>query len=815
MMPEIMQDCRYTLRQLRKAPGFALTVVLTLALSVGVATAVFCVIDAVILRPLPYADQERIVAIQSNNRAGGYQQPASWPSYQDERAQAKAFAALSAYWDYDKLTLESPAGDSVSLSSVGGTDNFFEVFGVRPLLGRGFLPGEEQQGKNDIAVLSYEVWQKYFHGDPGIVNRTARINGRPFVVVGVMPAGFRFPLNIREAIYTPLHIDQPWMPNRGAHWLRTVGRLRDGVTIEQAQADLTHVFLNLGKAYPATDEGRSVHLTLLAQSVNSKSSGPLWTLLGAVVALLAIGCVNVAGLLLARGVKREREMAMRVAIGAGRWRLLRQLLTEGLLLACAGALVGVALTELILSLMRTFLVHALDRGADVHLDWKVLGAAVATSAIISVAASLHPALRLSGIDPNRALKASGAASASQGQHRLRASFVVIQMALTLVLLVVAGLLLRSISRYRHTELGFPPDKILSEQLQISRVKYHDADVLGSFYRPLEDRVRQLPGVEAVGLINILPIEAWGSNSDTHIAGQPLYPKDQEMLAETRMVSAGYFDVMGVPVHGGRRLNASLDRPESKAATIVVNDAFVRKFIPAGMDPSMQRIDDSPKEEEWTRIVGVMGNVRQDIYEPPLAERDVLVDEVDVKDRADSLSNMTLLVRTKGDPKRIVAQLRAIVHDLDPSVPFGKPRTMTEVVSETLVLERMESWLFGIFAGLAFVLAMVGLYGLITQEVEQGTRDIGVRMALGATRACVLGMVMTRVAWMLGIGAVAGLGLAVLTRELIGMVIYFDAEREVSSLALLASLLVVCGLCAAVIPAVRAASVEPMHALRSE
>jgi predicted permease len=815
MISEITQDCRYALRQLGKAPGFALTVVLTLALSVGVATAVFCVIDAVILRPLPYTHQERIVAIQSNNRAGGYQQPASWPSYQDERAQAKAFSALAAYWDYDKLTLESPAGDSVSLPSVGGTDNFFDVFGVRPLLGRTFLPGEQELGKNDIAVLSYETWQKHFNGDPAIVNHTAHINGRPFVVVGVMPPGFRFPLNMRDAIYTPLHIDQPWMSNRGAHWLRTVGRLRDGVSLDEAQADLTHVFLNMGKAYPATDEGRSVHLTPLAQSVNSKSSGPLWTLLGAVLALLAIGCVNVAGLLLARGVKREREMAMRVAIGAGRWRLLRQLLTEGLLMAFAGAVGGVVLTELILSLMRTFLVHALDRGADIHLDWSVLCAALATSAIISVAASLYPALRLSGIDPNRALKASGAASASRGQHRLRSSFVVIQMALTLVLLVVAGLLLRSVSRYRHTDLGFPPDKILAEQLQISRVKYHDGDVLASFYGPLEERVRKLPGVEAAGLINVLPIEAWGSNSDTHIAGQPPYPKDQEMLAETRMVSAGYFDVMGVALHNGRRLTASIDRPENKATTIVVNDAFVKKFIPAGLDPSLQRIDDSSKEEEWTTIVGVMGNVRQDIYEAPLAERDVLMNEVNVKDRADNLSNMTLLVRTKGDPKQIVAPLRAIIHNLDPSVPFETPRTMTEVVSETLVLERMESWLFGIFAGLAFALAMVGLYGLITQEVEQGTRDIGVRMALGATRARVLGMVMARVAWMLGIGAAAGLGLALMMRELIGMVIYFKAEQEGGSFALLALLLVACGLCAAVIPALRAASVEPMHALRSE
>jgi predicted permease len=815
MLSILTQDLRYALRQMRKAPGLALTVMVTLALTVGVATAVFCVIDTVILRPLPYSHQERIFAIQSTSSAGGYTQPASWPSFQDERAQARAFSALAAYEDFDKMTLEVAGGETVSLASVGATDNFFAVFGVSPLLGRTFLPGDEAPGKNDIAVLSYEVWQSQFNGDTGIVNRTARINGRPFVIVGVMPPGFRFPLNKRKAIYTPIHIDQPWMLHRGAHWLRTIGRLRDGVTQDQAQADLAQVFLNLGKAYPDSDGGRTVHLSLLGDSVNSKSAGPLWTLLAAVIALLAIGCVNVAGLLLARGVKREREMAMRVAIGAGRTRLLAQLLTEGILQAIGGAAGGLALASLILSLMRKFLVEALDRGADIRMNWIVLSAAILTATIVSISAAIYPALRLSGIDPNRALKASGNSTTDRAQHRLRSSFVVIQIALTLVLVAVASLLLRSISRFRHEDLGFTPDRILTEQVQISRLKYENGDVLSSFYQPLEDRVRRLPGVEAAGLINILPIDNWGTNSDTHIAGQAPYPKNQEILAENRRVSSGYFDVMGVQLHSGRKLTASLDRPEGKSQTIVVNDAFVQKFIPAGLDPTSQRIDDSPHEEEWTRIVGVMGNVRQDIYEPTLAERDVLIDEINVKDRADNLASMTLLVRTSGDPKAIIPELRSIIHDLDPSVPFEEPRTMTDVVSETLVLQRMEGWLFGIFAGLALTLALVGLYGLISQEVEQGARDIGVRMALGATRKRVLAMVLTRVAGMLTLGAIVGLGLTLLARQAIGILIYFDGVAEAGNFLLLAVLLITAGLAAAVIPAMHAASIEPMQALRSE
>jgi hypothetical protein len=307
--------------------------------------------------------------------------------------------------------------------------------------------------------------------------------------------------------------------------------------------------------------------------------------------------------------------------------------------------------------------------------------------------------------------------------------VVTQVALTMVLLVVAGLLLRVVSKYRHADLGFDPAHIVTEQIQISRIKYEGGDVVSSFYKPLEERVRQLPGVQAAGLINVLPIDSWGNNSDIHIAGQPPYPKNREMLAEGRFVSMGYLDVMGVALHGGRKLSPGLDRAENTAGTVVVNDAFVKKFIPRGLDPTAQRIDDNDKQADWTKIVGVTGNVRQDIYQEPLAERDWLMDEIDVKHRAETFDHMTLLVRTSGDPKQIASALRSVIHDIDPTVPFETPRTMTEVVSETLVLERMEGWLFGIFAGLALALAMVGLYGLVSQEVEQGRRDIGVRRRL--------------------------------------------------------------------------------------
>jgi len=808
-----VQDLHYALRQLRRAPGFAVTVVLTLALSVGVATAVFCVIDSVILRPLPYRSPEKIVFIQGNSH-NGFTHPASYPNYKDERAELKTFQALAGYLDFRKITIETPSNGPVSVDSVRSTDNFFQVFGVQPMLGRTFLPGEQEDGRNDVVVLSYDAWQKYFGGDRDVLNKTVKMDGRVSTIIGVMPAGFRYPLNLHNEVYSPRLLTDEWMKNRGANWLRVVGLLKDGVSVQQARADLSHVYADLANAHPETNAGDTPVVTPLGERVAGKTRGPLYTLLFAVLAVLAIGCVNVAGLLLARGVKREREMAMRVAIGAGRSRLFGQVLTEGLMLALFGAFGGVLIASVLLDLMGVFLVKALDRGADIHMNWVVLAAATAVAVFSSLAASVYPALRLSGVDPNRALKAGGSAGTQRSQTRLRSGFVVTQVALTLVLLVVAGLLMRVVTRYRNSELGFNPTQILSVKLGLSRARYEGRDMLTAFYGPLEERVKHLPGVQAAGLIDVLPIDSFGDNRNVHIAGQPANPPNQVMAAESRIVSTGYFDVMGIPLRQGRKLSQSLDGPDNNASTVVVNDAFVNEFIPRGLDPTQQRMDDNVKEEAWTRFVGVTGNVRQSIYEPPMAEMDYLMDEFPTKYKPDLISNMFLVVRTSGDPTQATSAVRSIVHDLDPTVPFDEPRTMTEVVAETLVFERMESWLFGVFAALALALAMVGLYGLVNHEVEQATRDIGVRMALGATRNNILSMVLRRVVLMLAAGATAGLLLTVAAQRIIGMVIYFEAKQEAGGFLLLALLLVVSGLVAALIPAARAASIEPMQALRA-
>jgi putative ABC transport system permease protein len=813
MGASMMQDLRYSLRQLRRSSGFAAIVVLTLSLGIGAAAAVFSVIDAVLLRPLPFAHQERLVFPDTTARAG-YTQPWSYPSYVDARAQLKTFEALAGYTDFLKINLEGPSGP-VSLNSVRGTDNFFNVFGVKPILGRTYLPGEDEPGRDNVVVLSYEVWQTQFGGQANAVGRVVRLDGAPYTVIGVMPAGFRFPLSARNAVYKPLNPDPAWKNNRKSHWMRAVGLLKAGVSREQAQADFARVLADLGRAYPDSDAGRTVSMVPLHAQVSGTAGGPLKTLVFAVLALLAIACVNVAGLLLARGVNREREIALRAAVGAGRMRLVRQMVTESLVLSVAGLAGGMVVSWLLLAAMRTFLVDALARGTDVRMNWTVLGVALLFSAVTSVVASLAPAVRLSGTDPNRALRAGGGAGTGAGQHRLRSLFVVTQVALSLVLLVASGLLLRNLRGLLKTNLGFDAKSILTAAIDLSPGNYEGRDPLVTFYRPLLERVSHLPGVQGAGLINILPVQNWGSNSDVHISGQPPYPPNQEMLAEERLVSAGYFDAMGIKLMHGRMLSQALETPDRPASAVVVNEAFRRKFFSAGGDLVGAHMDDHDKAELKTGIVGVVSDVRQDLQQPSLAEMDWLIDQIPVKERLGDLANMMLVVRSNGDLQALAPSLRNAMHEIDRTVPFKTPETMTGVVSETLVFERMESWLFGIFAAFALLLAVVGLYGLVNHEVELRTREIGIRMALGSTRGLVLREVLRRVALLMVAGAVAGWVLTLALKRVLASVVEMHASHDAVLLAGVTAGLIAVGVLVSVAPARRAATVDPMQALRNE
>lgn len=812
-MNSILQDLRLTLRQFRNAPGFALTTILTLALGIGSAAAVFSVIDATLLRPLPYANQSRIVSPDTRSLVG-WHQPWSLPSYLDARPQLSTFKALAGYNAFTRINLEGPNGP-VSLPAVKSTDNFFTVFGVKPILGRTYLPGEDQPGKDMVTVLSYEVWQRDFNGLPDVVGKVVRLDGAPYTIIGVMPSGFRFPLQTMNAIYTPLHPDDANLHCRGCHWLESVGLLKPSVTLRQAQANFSEVFANLARAYPESDTGRTVRVLPLQSTITSHVGAPLETLCFAVFALLAIACVNVAGLLLARGVKREREMALRAAVGASRGRLIRQMVTESLVLSIASLGVGMLLAWLLLAAMRTFLVSALARGVDVKLNVTVLATAVVLSGITSILASLAPALRLSRTDPNRALRSGVAIGASRSQRRLRSSFVVTQVALSLVLLVVSGLLLRNLDALLTTELGYPSDRILTTQITLSPANYGNKDPLATLYQPLLERVAHLPGVQSAGFINILPIQNFGINQNVHISGQPPYPDKLDVTAENRFVTPGYFDVMGIHLLRGRMLSPALDPWQNPAGTVVVNQAFERKFFSNGGDPLGSHLDDSDKQALKTGIVGMVSDIRQDLREPPLAEMDWLLSEYPPKDRLSIMANMTLVVRSDGDPQQLVAPIRSAIHDIDPTIPFQTPETMAQVISDSLVFERMENWLFGTFAGFALLLAVVGIYGLIQHEVELRTRDIGIRMALGSTRGAVARQILSRVTLLMGGGIVLGWSLTLVAQKVLASVVELRAAHDAVLLLAITITLGLVGIAASLLPARRAASINPMQALRTE
>jgi len=820
-LQSLWADMRYALRQLARSPGFAITAVLALSLGVGAATAIFSVIDVVLFRPLPFANQDRLVFPFMKGRTGG-SLPVSVLNYYEERAQLQTFTAMAGWSTLDRVNLERPDG-SVSLRATKTTDNFFTVFGVAPILGRTFLPGEDQPGKDNVAVLSYEVWQANFNGSADVVGQTVKLDGTPYTIVGVMPAGFRFPLYMRAAIYTPLHAPQSWARARGMHWMRTVGRMKDGVTLQQAQADLDRVMANLAKTWPQQEEGHTGTLIPLAAEVNGfasdgKMKGPMQTLSLAVLALLGIACVNVAGLLLGRGVKREREIALRAAVGASRRRLIRQMINESLVLALTGLGGGVLMSWLLLKAMNVFLVEAIARGADVSLNLKVLAVALLIATLTSILASLAPAIRLSGADPNRALRggsgAGSGASLGKGQHRLRSSFVIIQVALSLVLLMVSGLLLRNLQALFKTDLGFNQNKIVAVVLDLSRGNYKDRDPLLTFYHPLLDRVAHLPGAAASGVIDLLPIAEWGDGYEIHITGQPPYPKNAAMGAETRNVSPGYFDAMGIKLMRGRLLSPSFDRPENIASNMVVNEAFRRKFFSNGGDPVGAHIDDSDKAEGKSGIVGVVTDIRQDLQSPPMPEMDWLIDALPPKDRMDALRNMFLMVRTDGDPKALIPSLRGVIHDIDPGVPF-RSQTMEEAVNEQLTFERMESWLFGIFAAFALLLAAIGLYGLISHEVQLRTREIGIRMALGSARSSVMMQVLRRVALLILSGTAVGWVLTLASRKILTSIVQIHAAQDLGLLAAISAGMILVGILTSLAPARTAASIEPMEALRNE
>jgi putative ABC transport system permease protein len=805
---QLTQDLLYSVRQMRKQPGFAIAVIATLGLTVGLSTTVFSVLDAVFIRPLPYHGADRIFAIRSYSPQG-YTQPASYPEYLDWRRETKSFSALAGYSSFKNVNAELPSGP-VSLHGVATSTNFFDVFGVKPAMGRVFEAGEEDAGRNNVAVLSDEVWRNLFDARADAIGSKIKLDGRLCNVIGVMPPGFRFPISRTDAVYFPLNMTDGQRTSRGSHWLPTVARLAPGASAQAAEQEFNAVLSRLGDAFPQS-KGRRAKLVELAEFTVGNSKDALHLLFYAVLTLALLGCVNLAGLLLARGMRLQHEIAVRAALGANRWRIIRQILAESMVYSVAGGALGVALSYGLLHATRVLIVAALSRGAEAQINGPVLAASLAVAVLTSLLAGLWPAIRLSATSGSVTLRAGGRGGMDRGQHRVRGAFVSVQVALALVLLVTSGLVFQALARLQHADFGFDPANILAEEVSLSPAAYQGRDVMADFYTPLLEKARAIPGVLDAGLIQIIPIQNWGWNSDIRIVGQPAPPANQERLAEYRLVTPGYFRVFAIRLVKGRLLDDKLDTPKS-APVVVVNERFVERFIPAGLDPIGQAIGDSKKPPT---IVGVVKNIRQSMLNPPLAETDYPISQIPAEFATQALSSMSLVLRTAGPPKAITQDLRRTFAAIEKTMPFRTPDSMEDVIATAVTLQRLENWLFGSFAALALVLALIGLYGLVSHEVELSRRDMGIRVAIGATRGRIFGLVYRRVAIMLAGGLVAGAAATYAARKLLATVVTIKPERDIAGLLALAGVFLLVSLGAAFLPARRAATVDPMSSLRAE
>jgi putative ABC transport system permease protein len=802
-MTKLMQDFRFALRQIRRAPGFAVVAIATLALSIGIATAVFSVLDATIVRPLPFNQPESIVILQPYSPQG-YTQPASYPQYQDWKRENTTLSGLAGY-SRGTGNLEGPQGP-VPVRTVAGTDNFFRVFDVKPILGRTFAPGEDQAGRDRVVVLSYELWQQSFAANPTVIGTSIKLDGDTMTVIGVMPAGFRFPLSALSALYRPLVPGEQQLHSRGNHWLPTVARLKPGVTVARAQADLANVFTNVARSYP-DEANKRIDVKTISGVLLGQTSGPLTVLSLAVLGVLAIGCVNLAGLLLARGVRREREFSLRSAVGAARSRIIRQLLTETAVLSFVGAAIGTGLSYGLLQLLRQLLVASLSRGSDIQLNLTVLSAALGIALITGFVSSILPALHFSHISPSQALRAGGSAGTSRAQNKVRGALIIVQVAIALGLMMCSSLLLRNLHSLRSTDLGFSPENLLTEPINLTTSDYVHRNAFTTFYQPLLERVRAIPGVDSASIINMVPIDEYGMNSDVQIVGHPPAPANQEQLGELRFVTPDIARVFGARLLRGRLLSDSID-VEKSAPVMTVNQAFVDKFFSPGEDPIGKQV----AWDQKITIVGVTSNLRQNLLGPPLAEMDFPASQ---QMSIGSPTAMSLMIHTKVPPESIEGALREAMHQVDPTVPFRPALTMDDVIAETLTFQRLESWLFGIFAALALLLSLVGIFGMVNHEVELRTREIGIRMALGSTRGMVLGNTLRRVSLLMLTGVAAGLLLTGALHKVLSSVVEIHAAQDAWLLCSLAVGLAAAGVLAGAFPAHRAASVEPTEALRME
>jgi putative ABC transport system permease protein len=823
-MRTCLRDLRYAARNLLRSRGFAAVAALTLTIGIGANTAIFSVIDTILLRPLPFRDPGQLVRLYETEAAPGTY-PFAAPDFLDWRAQNKTFQDMALFGWPNDMNL-SGEGRPDHVLAVPTQANFFGLLGVQPILGRTWLPGEDHSGKDEVAVLSYGLWREHFAGDPGVVGRTIALNSQKYTIVGVMPASFRYPFQTQ--MWVPLDMDfKSWMGQRGNHWVNAIGRLKPGVSLQTARADLKLISGRLEKTYPDSNDKVGSEAVPLHDDLVGDSRDSLLMMLSAVGLVLLIACANVANLLLSRAVARQKEMAVRSALGAARGRLLRQLLTESLLLSLFGGALGLLVAWVLIALVSHAKNLALPQFAVIQLNGEVLAFTFGLSVATGVLFGLVPALRTSRPDLHEELKGGAGSSISPGKRRRFTSDVLVagEMALSMLLLVSAGLLLKDFARLRNLDIGVRPEGVFTAAVRLPETQYKTGQRQLEFAQSLLDKCARIAGVDAAAVSDRLPLEG-GNNGFVKLRGQTSLKSN--LLVEHHTVSPEYFHAMGVRLLEGRNfdsadsqrvlaLNQRFEKlpeggrlPDSEADAmvypVVINQAMARTFWP-NRSPLGQMFSHGSDNGPWLQVIGVVNDVRQwGLAHKPVPE---------AYGAGTGDGSLFLVLHTSRQPLSLTAEVRRALAQTDASLPLFSVRTMDQVIGDHAQGQQFLSLLVGSFAGLAVLLAAVGIYGVLSYVVTERTREIGIRISLGAGRGRVLGQIVLEGMRLAVVGFAVGIVGALAAGRLLASLLHEVKPGDPAIFAATAGFLALVALLACYIPARRAARLDPMTALRYE
>ena len=799
-METLLRDIRYGVRSLLKRPGFTVIALVALALGIGANTAIFSLVNAVLLRPLPFAEPDRLVWVWGNIKGGGNRAsvaPLDFLDYRQQNSTFEEFAASMAL----RFNLTGD-GEPERLEASGVTGNYFKALGATPAFGRTFELENEKPGSDQVAVLSYGFWQRRFAGDPGIINKTITLDGKSCAVLGVMPPDFSFP---RAAdVWVPINFDiAPGMKQRKAHFLRPIGKLKPGVTMAQAQADTDAIARRLEEQYPESNSGWNLRLVSLREQLVGNTRPTLFILFGAVGFVLLIACANVANLLLVRAAGRQKEIAVRTALGAGRWRIIRQMITESVLLSLVGGLLGTLLALWGVELLVALSADSLPLTAKVRIDATVLGFTLLVSLLTGVLFGLAPAVRTMKLNLSESLK-EGGRSGGEGAHRnrTRSLLVVLESAVAVVLLIGAGLLVRSLLRLQDTNPGFDASNVLTMGVNLPRAKYADADKDAGFFAELESRVSALPGVETVGLVSELPLSGQPNDMPYTVEGRPPVSIDQAFDSDFRRVNTNYFSALRIPFLRGRNFTAQEVRQNAKV--LIISELLAQQVFP-NEEPLGKRLIMSFGNQPF-EIIGIVGDIRHRALESdPFSAMYMPAYE----------ASMNVVVRSKADPVGLAAAVRKEVQQIDPNQPVADVKTMQAWLDSAVAGARYRTTLLALFALVALALASTGIYGVMSYSVSQRTHEVGVRMALGAQQLDVLRLVVRQGMTLVLVGVAIGLAGAFALTRLMDSLLFGVTAKDPFTFVAVATLLTLVAFVACYLPARRATKVDPLVALRYE